>query len=568
MATKEYRTVQKKPVFRQVLERLPDNSVRIVCSSSPKPNLKRRATTRAPLDMTRKYSRNDSLSSDEEDRGTIADASSSLDSLDDSGDEGNRTVRADKSLLNAETSRREKDRKKKTGGRRARDHAPSISEANRTGPITSFNNSQLPNLTVNTQSASGSASGNTSVSASAPQSSSGNLGEKDKAPSVIQLDENEEDEPITKGFLVKALNIHSTDLNEKFDKKYSKLKRHTKKHRSEIDDLRERLEKLEAREKEMPKMIEDKAKEIVDARMSEAFENKLRTEIQEHRKKLMFFNVPAILPVDARKWVRELITKRTGLKPHQVTGLKFMKVMDLDKSHDNLKYDSTHVEVTFANEDLKIVIFQKLLNDKVLANRTDKLVVTDSIPKTYRSKAQYFDMKLKDYRDTMSAATAIRIQGVQLQAWWAGDGKNWVLQHWWTPKERVFNVDKDRDRRPKPRTTKVPGSGQGGDGMDVDEQVVTLPPSTALNDEQLNELGHAIIVKLNIDMKDPNAIDHYGKHMATVLTSAKIKHKIILAKAKCFTVIFESKEDRKIGFEYIIKHKPFDEYNYARLTKH
>ena len=245
-----------------------------------------------------------------------------------------------------------------------------------------------------------------------------------------------------------------------------------------------------------------------------------------------------------------------------------MKIKDLDKSHDNLQHDSTHIEVTFANEDLKISVFQKLLGEKLLNNRADKLVVTDSIPETYRSKAQYFEMKLKDYRDTLSAATTIRINGVQLQAWWAQDGKNWVLQHWWTPTERRYNPEKDRDRKPKTRTAKAPTTGEGGTDMDHDGQVVPLPDGTALNDEQLNELGHSVIVKLKIDMKNASLVDHHGKSMAAKLIADKVKHKIILAGARCFIVVFETKEDRKVGIEHITKNKPFEEFDYARMTKH
>ena len=241
-----------------------------------------------------------------------------------------------------------------------------------------------------------------------------------------------------------------------------------------------------------------------------------------------------------------------------------MKLKDLDKSNDNLNHNTTHVEVIFANEDLKIVIFQKLLNDKVLHNRLDKMHVTDSIPETYRSKAQYFDMKLKDYRDTMAAYTRVIINGVELQGWWATDESNWVKQFFWTPKERYYNPEKERDRKPKPRKSKVADPGQ--EGMEHDGP--PLAPGVPLGDEALNELGHSVIVKVKIDMKNQASVDHFGNALGTFLIKAKIKHKRVLVKAKCFTILFESKEDRKLGLEYIVKNKPFDEFEFARMSKH
>ena len=69
-------------------------------------------------------------------------------------------------------------------------------------------------------------------------------------------------------------------------------------------------------------------------------------------------------------------------------------------------------------------------------------------------------------------------------------------------------------------------------------------------------------------MKDAAAVDHYGKDMADKLIAASVKHKIILPKAKCYIIVFETKTDRKTGLEFILKNKPFEEFSYARMTKH
>ena len=69
-------------------------------------------------------------------------------------------------------------------------------------------------------------------------------------------------------------------------------------------------------------------------------------------------------------------------------------------------------------------------------------------------------------------------------------------------------------------------------------------------------------------MKNASLVDHHGKSMAAKLIADKVKHKIILAGARCFIVVFETKEDRKVGIEHITKNKPFEEFDYARMTKH
>ena len=586
-----YLVKQKTPVYRETFRKNSDSSLTVVAASSPSYNQgKRKAKTVAYIDLPpRKMSRNDSLSSIEDEtpvnrrgaggtgmRGAEADISSLSDNdAIDTNDERNRTTQ-DMSLLG--DSRRLKEKRK--ASRRAREHAPSVSESNRvngpgsqplarssllTGNISTFSSltsSAPPTLTVSP-----------ALPPALPGTSAGiNNGNipQGSNPSAVNGDE-----VITKSLLLDCFNDSKADFNKRFDdleltqnRRYRKVTLHTKKHQTQITDLTTRLEALETKEKDEDKNLEEKIEKMMDEKFKERFHDKLRAEIKLHNKKLMFFNVKEKVPEAARKFVKGLIEGRQGLKEHQKTGIKFMKVVDLPKSNSNQVHDTTHVEVTFANEDLKIAIFQKLLTDKVLQARTDKLRVTDSIPDTYRSKAQYFDMKLKDYRDTMGASTTVRIHGVELQGWWATEHVNWVKQFYWTPKERFHDPDKDRDRRPKTRTKKVARSGDN-DNMEVDGHVeVPLPQGTPLGDNELNSLGHSIIVKVKTDMKNSQGVEHFKTELQTYLTGASLKYKEVAPRERCYVIIFDTKEDRKKGYEHISRNKPFDEFEYARMTKH
>ena len=108
---------------------------------------------------------------------------------------------------------------------------------------------------------------------------------------LANLQDNEKGDPITRGFLVDALNLQSKDINgrldeqdKKIDSRYQKLKKYTKEHITDIEGICDRLDKLETREKELPDLIEKKAqeiaekkaKEVVETRLNEVFENKLR----------------------------------------------------------------------------------------------------------------------------------------------------------------------------------------------------------------------------------------------------------------------------------------------------
>ena len=86
-------------------------------------------------------------------------------------------------------------------------------------------------------------------------------------------------------------------------------------------------------------------------------------DIDNHCRKLLFFNVKEDDDHLAEEWVKKFITDHT-LSDEQRKGMKFTHVKVFDKlSHNNRRYHTRNVQVSFTNEHLKRSIFLTLIKE-------------------------------------------------------------------------------------------------------------------------------------------------------------------------------------------------------------
>ena len=145
----------------------------------------------------------------------------------------------------------------------------------------------------------------------------------------------------------------------------------------------------------------------------------------------MFYNVPKEVDSEAELWVESFINEHK-LTEKQINGIRYTAFTAQKPSHDNMKYHTRYVQVTFPNEDFKGSTFNTL----ILARNIPKvkhLKVKDSFPKIYRDKVQQFDADLSNYRHIGGDRTFIKCVGLELKAWRQEEGKTWVQVHSWPP---------------------------------------------------------------------------------------------------------------------------------------
>ena len=67
-------------------------------------------------------------------------------------------------------------------------------------------------------------------------------------------------------------------------------------------------------------------------------------------------------------------------------------------------------------------------------------------------------------------------------------------------------------------------------------------------------------------MDNDKIVADYGHGLADFLRDNKVNYVQVYAQSKVFTILFDSKESRKIGLDFLKNNKPTDDCEYVRLT--
>ena len=330
----------------------------VVSQSTPSPSVKRKATCRAKLDINNKKKKTDNSSISSQDSENMSEGGSGAGSDNDSS----LLSDLDASNLSTESERggrpKDKDRLIAKGSRRSRDHAPSVSESNRLKDPQSQDSS--------------------SNSAILP------------APIPPSLSQAEANEPITKAFLTECFDRFDSRLGKhekKVNDKIKKIAKHTVKNTKDISKVKEKVtkvdeelpkinERIDKLESSLPSTFDDRIKKVMAEQRSNAFRERMAVEINEHRKKLIFFNVKIENEEEAKGWVKSTLEGLKHITEVQLKGIQNANYFALPKSQDNRHNHTTHVQVTFSNEGLKVTAFSNVIKDGIMKNRQDKLTLS------------------------------------------------------------------------------------------------------------------------------------------------------------------------------------------------